>query len=124
MSAIREEPDASRKLQIYASALAEIQPRLAPLFQVLQAAASLDAALGDLWQEISNRRATNMRQLARNLMATGRVRPELTEGTIADVLWSMNSPDFYLLLVGQRGWSPREFGSWLGDAWVRLLLRH
>jgi hypothetical protein len=124
VSAIREEPDAQKKLQIYASALAEIQPRLAPLFQVLQAAASLDADLGALWQEISSRRATNMRQLAKNLMATGRVRPELTEATITDVLWSMNSPDFYLLLVEQRGWSAQEFGRWLGDAWTRLLLRH
>jgi AcrR family transcriptional regulator len=124
VSAIREEPEAAGKLQIYASALAEIQPRLAPLFQVLQAAAILEADLGALWQEISSRRATNMRQLAKELMATGRVRPELTEETIADVLWSMNSPDFYLLLVGQRGWSAQEFGSWLGDAWMRLLLRH
>jgi AcrR family transcriptional regulator len=124
VSAIQEEPDAGKKLQIYASALAEIQPRLAPLFQVLQAAAPLDADLGALWQEISSRRATNMRQLAKNLMATGRVRPELTEATIADVLWSMNSPDFYFLLVGQRGWSAQEFGCWLGDAWIRLLLRH
>lgn len=123
VKAIREEPEAARKLQIYANALADIQPRLAPLFQVLQTAAPLDADLGALWQEISSRRATNMRQLAKNLIATGRVRSELTESAVADVLWSMNSPEFYLLLVGQRGWSPQEFGLWLADAWMRLLLQ-
>jgi AcrR family transcriptional regulator len=121
--AIREEPNAARKLQIYANALAEIQPRLAPLFQVLQTAAPQDADLGALWQEISGRRAANMRLLAKNLTATGRVRTELTEAVVADVLWSMNSPEFYLLLVGQRGWSPQEFGAWLADAWIRLLLQ-
>jgi len=121
--AIREEPDAARKLRIYANALADIQPRLAPLFQVLQTAASLDADLGALWQEISSRRATNMRMLAKNLIAAGRVRTGLTESMVADVLWSMNSPEFYLLLVGQRGWSPQEFGLWLADAWIRLLLQ-
>ncbi len=121
--AIREEPDPARKLQIYANALADIQPRLAPLFQVLQTAASLDPGLGALWQEISSRRAANMRLLAKNLMATGRVRRELTEPVVADVLWTMNSPEFYLLLVGQRGWSPQEFASWLTDAWPRLLLQ-
>ena len=47
---------------------------------------------------------------------------ELTEAMVADVLWSMNSPEFYLLLVAQRGWSPAEFGRWLADAWIRLLL--
>jgi hypothetical protein len=64
-----------------------------------------------------------MRLLAKNLIATGDTRLDRTESTIADVLWSMNSPDFYLLLVGQRGWSGEEFGSWLGDAWIRLLLK-
>ncbi len=121
--AIREEPDAGRKLEIYAHALAEIQPRLAPLFQVLQTAAPLDTDLSALWQEISSRRGANMRLLAKNLTATGRVRAELTESVIADVLWTMNSPEFYLLLVGQRGWSPQEFGAWLADAWIRLLLQ-
>lgn len=121
--AIREEPDAARKLQIYANALAEIQPRLAPLFQVLQTAAPLDADLGALWREISTRRAANMRLMAKNLASTGRVRADLPESTVADVLWTMNSPEFYLLLVEQRGWSSQEFGSWLADAWVRLLLQ-
>ena len=119
---IRAEPDAARKLQIYGSALGEIQPRLAPLFQVLQAAAPLDADLKALWQEISGRRATNMRLLAVNLIATGRVRADLSPSIVADILWSMNSPEFYLLLVQHRGWRADAFGLWLGDAWIRLLL--
>jgi AcrR family transcriptional regulator len=121
--AIREEPDPAKKLRLYANALAEIQPRLAPLFQVLQTAAPLDADLGALWSEISSRRAANMRLLAKNLVATGRVRMDLSESVVADVLWTMNSPEFYLLLVGQRGWSPQEFASWLTDAWIRLFLQ-
>lgn len=121
--AIRAEPDAARKLRIYATALSEIQPRLAPLFQVLQAAASLDSDLKALWQEISRRRAANMRLLSENLAATGRVRAELSASTVADILWSMNSPEFYLLLVDQRGWSAEAFGLWLADAWIRLLLK-
>ena len=39
--AIRAEPDAARKLQLYAAALRAIQPRLAPLIRVLQGAAPL-----------------------------------------------------------------------------------
>jgi AcrR family transcriptional regulator len=120
--AIRAEPDAARKLQIYASALGEIQPRLAPLFQVLQAAAPLEVDLKALWQEISRRRAANMRLLAESLIATGRVRADLSPSMVADILWSMNSPEFYLLFVEQRGWRAEAFGLWLGDAWIRLLL--
>jgi len=120
--AIRQEADAARKLRIYAAALRTIQPRLAPLFRVLQGAAPLDPELDALWQGISKRRARNMRLLARDLAATGRLRPGLSVGRAADIIWSMNSPEFYLLLVGQRGWSPDAFERWLGDAWILLLL--
>jgi hypothetical protein len=121
---IRAENDAARKLQIYANARAAIQPRLAPLFQVLQTAVPLDADLGALWRDISARRAANMRLLAKNLTSTGQGRADLTASIVADVLWSTNSPEFYLLLVDQRGWSAQQFGSWLTDAWIRMLLQH
>jgi AcrR family transcriptional regulator len=120
--AIRAEPDAARKLALYAAALGVIQQRLAPLFQVLQAAAPLDRGLKALWQEIARRRAENMRLLAAELEATGRLRAGLSVARAADIIWSMNAPEFYLLLVEQRGWSPSEFAAWLAEAWVRLLL--
>jgi AcrR family transcriptional regulator len=121
--AIRAEPDAKRKLKIYSAALALIQPRLAPLFQVLRSAAPLDPDLETLWRQISQRRAANMRLLAEDLAATGELREDLSISMTADIIWSMNSPEFYLLLVGQRNWSPDEFETWLADAWARLLLR-
>lgn len=120
--AIRAEPDAARKLAIYAQALGVIQPRLAPLFQALQIAAPLDADLEKLWREISRRRSANMKLLAQELAQTGRLRADLSTGRVADIIWSMNSPELYLLLVEQRGWSPDDFAAWLADAWQRLLL--
>jgi AcrR family transcriptional regulator len=120
--AIRAEADAARKLQIYAAAVGRIQPRLAPLIRVLQGAAPLDPELDALWRGISGRRAKNMRLLVKDLAATGRLRPDLSVIKAADIIWSMNSPEFYLLLVEQRGWSPNEFERWLADAWIQLLL--
>ena len=120
--AIRAETDAARKLRLYAEALGRIQPRLAPLIRVLQGAASLDSELEALWRTISQRRAENMRLLAKDLAATGRLRSGLSESKAADIVWSMNSPEFYLLLVEQRGWSLEEYERWLGDAWIQLLL--
>jgi len=120
--AIRAETNAAKKLRIYAAALRDIQEKLAPLFRVLQGATSLDPELAELWQNISQRRAENMRLLAADLAATGRLRRGLSVEKAADIIWSMNSPEFYLLLVEQRAWSSKEFEEWLGDAWVRLLL--
>ncbi len=120
--AIRAEPDARQKLRIYAAALREIQPRLAPIFRVLQAAGSEDPELDALWRQISERRAANMRKLAQDLAATGRLRQDLSIAKAADIIWALNSPELYLLLVEERGWSHEEFEDWLGDSWERLLL--
>jgi AcrR family transcriptional regulator len=121
--ALRAEPDARGKLRIYAAAISAIQPRLAPLFRMLQSAAPMEPELEALWREISQRRAANMRLLVEDLAATGRLREGLSVGVAADIIWSMNSPEFYLLFVEQRGWSPQAFQSWLEDAWIRLLLQ-
>lgn len=47
----------------------------------------------------------------------------MTDQDVADILWSMNGAEYYLLLVSRRGWSPQRFADYLADAWARLLLR-
>jgi AcrR family transcriptional regulator len=120
--AIRAEANPAQKLAIYAAALRGIQARLAPLFRVLQQAAPLDPSLGELWKRIAERRANNMKLLAQELAGTGKLRRDLSVEMAADILWSMNSLEYYLLLVEQRGWKPEQFERWLGEAWCRLLL--
>jgi AcrR family transcriptional regulator len=120
--AIRAEPDARQKLAIYARAIRHIQARLAPLFLALQAAASSEPELAALWAEIGERRATNMRRLATELAETGSLRPDVSVEEVADVIWTMNAAEFYVLLVRQRGWAPERYEEWLADAWQRLLL--
>ncbi len=121
--AMREETDPARKLELYALAIRRIQERLAPLFRVLQQAAPADAELQTLWREIAERRARNMRMLAEELLASGKVRHGLSIDDVADIIWSMNSSEFYALLVVDRGWAPERFESWLAGAWKQLLLR-
>lgn len=121
--AIREEADPRRKLALYARAICAIHLRLAPLFEVLQSAAAADAELAALWSEISSRRARNMRLFAGELKAADALRDGLDLEQAADIIWSMNSSEFYLLLVAQRGWAPERFEQWLSDAWARLLLK-
>jgi AcrR family transcriptional regulator len=111
------------KFTIYARAVVDIHARLAPLVRALRDAAGAHPELGALWREISARRAGNMSLLAANLLETGELRPDLSKAEIADVLWSLNAPEFYMLLVDERGWSAQRFARWLADAWARLLLR-
>lgn len=121
---IQAEPDAGGKLDLYAAAMTQIHGRLAPLFLALRDASRTDPEAAEVWRSISTRRATNMRMLAAELLATGQIRAGLSEDEIADTIWVTNSPDVHQLLVAERGWSEAHYREWLADSWRRLLLAH
>ena len=58
-----------------------------------------------------------MRLLAQDLIATGDLRPDITLDEVADVIWSMNSAEFYHLIVNEHSWSPDSFRIRLADSW-------
>ena len=113
---------AREKFELYADAITEIQKRLAPIFIALRDAAVTDDDCKALWREIGERRAGNMLQFAASLRSTGELRPDLSDQQVADVIWSMNATEYWVLLVGGRRWTPKQFRAWLVDAWTRLLL--
>jgi AcrR family transcriptional regulator len=119
---VRAASTAREKIRIYAIAVTAANARLAPLHVVLRDAAAQDGELGRIRDEISARRAANMRLFAADLAATGELRPGLDPGEVADVVWSMNSAEYFTLLVRERGWAPDRFAAWLADAWSLLFL--
>lgn len=119
---ITAEPDAGRKLDLYAAAMRRILSQLAPLFLALRDASATDPEAAQVWSQISDRRATNMRLLAADLLATGQLRGGLSMDEVADTIWATNSPDLHRLLVQDRGWSPEHYQEWLANSWRRLFL--
>lgn len=119
---MRAAAGAREKLSIYADAIAAIGVRMAPVHRALAEAALTDPDCAALRAEIDARRARNMLLLAADLRTTGELRGDLTDEQVADVVWSMNAAEYRALLVDGRGWTAERFGSWLADAWVRLLL--
>jgi AcrR family transcriptional regulator len=119
---IRAAISAREKITIYAQAITGIQQRMAPVFLALRDAASTDQECASLWAEIATRRATNMRTFAADLRTTGELRTDLSDNQVADIIWSMNAAEYWVLLVRERAWTPAQFEAWLTDAWTRLLL--
>ncbi|WP_220032537.1 TetR/AcrR family transcriptional regulator [Mycolicibacterium moriokaense] len=119
---IRAARTAREKIEIYAHAVTRIQQRLAPIFIALRDAAADDRSCAALWTEIAERRARNMRRFAADLRSTSEVRADLTDDQVADIVWSMNAAEYWVLLVRERNWQPQQFAAWLTDAWTRLLL--
>ena len=119
---IQAADNAREKLGIYANALVEMLPRLAPIEQVLDEAARQDPDLAALQAEIHQRRASNMLLLAEDLAQTGQLRPGVSVHEVADVIWATNAATFYSLLMSRPGWTPDRYGTWLADTWTRILL--
>lgn len=122
VAAIRAEPDARRKLAIYAGATREIHTRLAPLLLALRDASTTEPEAYAVWKEISDRRAMNMRDFAKELDTVGGIRDGLSIADAADSIWVANSAEVYVLLTVERGWTPLRYERWLADTWARLLL--
>jgi AcrR family transcriptional regulator len=122
VQAIRIEPDPARKLAIYASAVCEIHARMAPLLLALRDAATTDDDAQQVWREINERRAQNMRDLVRDLGPDGTLRKSLSVGEAADVVWATASAEMFVLFTQERGWTPESYARWLSSAWSLLLL--
>ena len=119
--AMRAAAGAAEKLETYAAAVARLLPRLAPLVVALTRAAEEDPACRKARRRLDERRAQNMLLLAADLRATGELRDDLDDATVADLIWSTNAVEYFLLLQG-RGWTPERYGTVLADVWSRTLL--
>jgi AcrR family transcriptional regulator len=73
--------------------------------------------------EMEARRFSEVGFVPQRLESSGRLRPNLSASEAHDVIWAMSSPDWYIQLVFQRGWTPARYEEWLGDALINLLLQ-
>ena len=121
VQAVRAAPTAEDKLRTYAEALGRLMPRLAPLFTALREAAATDPECATTYEQITQRRAANMLLFAADLRSTGRVRGDLDDQRVADLVWSTNAPEWFGL-VTSRGWTAEQYADALADLWTRVLL--
>lgn len=119
---VRAEPDPRRILEMFAHTVAQLQERVAPLIAVLSAGAQSDSDLKAFAEELSARRAGHMRLVVLDLTAKTRLRAGVSVEMAADTIWIMNSSEFYLLCVRDRGWTVDYFERWLAETWKLLLL--
>jgi AcrR family transcriptional regulator len=120
---IREtEPDGRNILKAWGAFTAEIGPRTAPIITLAREAGASDPEIVALLDEISAARLRRMTLNARRLAAAGHLRPDLSAGEAADILWTYSSPELYELLVTRRGWPAEHYGHFVGQALIAALL--
>ena len=117
-----EEPDPERQLRLMARSSRLVKLRAAALMEVIRSAAPGDPDIGSLWSRIQSDFYDIQRPLVESLAEKGALRPGLDVERATDILWTLNHPNLWQLLVGERGWTPEQYEQWFGDAICAQLL--
>jgi AcrR family transcriptional regulator len=119
---VLEEPDADRQVRLNARNSRAVKVRAAALMEVIRSAAPVDPEIGALWNRIQTEFYENQRSIVESLAEKCGLSPGLDVDRATDILWTLNHPDVYWLLVNERGWTPAEYEQWLGDSLCSQLL--
>lgn len=120
---VLEEPDPAKALRLNARNSRQVKTRIAPLGAVILSAAAADLEIEALSKRIWSQFYDNQRDVVKAIHKRKGLKPGLTVDRAADILWTLNHPRVYLLLLEERGWSPEEYERWLGDITCAELLR-
>ena len=119
---VLDEPDPVSQLRLNTRNSLAVKKRAGAVLEVIRDAASADPELGALWARIQTEFRENQRAVVESLERKGALRADLDVSAATDVLWALNHPSLYWLLVGERGWARDRYERWLGDAMCSQLL--
>jgi AcrR family transcriptional regulator len=117
---VLDEPDPARKLRLNARNSRNAKGRMGKLLKVIRNAAPTDEQIAVLWSRIQSDYYDNQRAVVKSMRAG--LADGMTVRRATDILWSLNHPDLWLLLVDQRGWSPERYENWCADTACAQLL--
>lgn len=117
-----EEPDPERQLRLNARNSCARKVNIAALLDVIRHGALVEPDIEALWNRIETDYHANQRVIVESLDAKQALKPGLDIDRAADILWTVNHPNLWQLLVSERGWTPEEYEQWCGDLACSQLL--
>jgi AcrR family transcriptional regulator len=119
---VMAEPDPERQLRLGAHNARLVKERAGKLMRVMRDAAGSDADCAELWRRIQDDFLANQRAVVDTIEVKGALAAGLDAARAADILWTLNHPDVWHLLVGERGWTPQQWEQWFADTVCAQLL--
>ena len=106
---VLDEPDPERQLRLNARNARAVKERAGGAAGGdPQPPRPLDPDIEALWSRIQTEFHANQRAIVAGLAAKDALRPGLDVDRATDILWTLNHPDVWQLLVGERGWTPES----------------
>ena len=116
------EPDPVEQLRLNARNSRVVKLRVGAVGEVIRTAAPGDAEIGELWRRIQADYHENQRSVVESLREKKALDPSLAVERATDILWTINHPDVWHLLVGERDWTPEAYEQWCFESACSQLL--
>jgi AcrR family transcriptional regulator len=119
---VLEEPDPERQLRMNAHNSAHGKVRIGGLLEAIRSAAPIDPEIAVLWNRIQTEYHANQGAIIRSLDEKHALKAGLGVKRATDILWTLNHPNTWQLLAGERGWTAEQYEQWTGDLACAQLL--
>ena len=122
VQAVAEEHDRRRQLQMFARVVANNLTQVADVSEIMGDAAKVEPDFDRILQKLNQQRLEHMMGAVQQFAANGRFRENMEENDARDTVWALTSPEVFLLLTRERGWSKEKYAEWLADMLIAALL--
>ena len=109
-------------IDAFVADLCGLLTRTALILAVVRSAAETDAEMDDLYADLHQSRRRNLGTVIVALERIGALRSGLDPEAAKDTLWSVVSPELWLLRIGQLDATPETNREWIRTTLKRLLL--
>lgn len=120
--AVAQERDQRRQLQMFAQVIANNLEGAAYISEIMQVAAKTEADVDKMVQNLNKQRWQHMAVAVQQIVTNGPLQEEMDAAHATDIVWTLTSPEVFLLLTRDRGWSKEKYAEWLADTLIRALL--
>jgi AcrR family transcriptional regulator len=115
--------DPNQILRAAAQQSRAVKERAGEVMLLIREAAATEPAIADLWDRIETEFRTVLAGVANRLAELGSLAPGTDTAAATDLLWTLNHPDTWHLLVGRCGWTPERYELWVRETLSSQLLR-
>jgi AcrR family transcriptional regulator len=122
VQAVSQEPDQRRQLEMFAQVVAANLDQVAVVSEIMADAAKTEPDFDRILQKLNKQRLEHMTLAVQQIAANGPFREKVDEVYARDTIWTLTSPEVFLLLTRDRGWSKEKYAQWLAEMLTRALL--
>jgi AcrR family transcriptional regulator len=122
IQAVSQERDQRRQLQMFAQVVASNLSQVAEISEIMADAARIEHDFDRILQKLNKQRLEHMALAVQQFAANGPFREKIDDAYARDIVWTLTSPEVFLLLMRNRGWSKGKYAEWLADMLIRALL--